>query len=161
MRHVFDLSFLRLAAEGRGPRPEGGAVGDAVQPAGDGLAVGHGGGLPGQHEEGRLKGILGVLGVAQHTAADGQDHRPVPPHKGGEGAVVAAGDEPSEQLPVRQAAHRLRRLAEAPQNHAHATRLHARLPAGGNSSIYRDEVRRRVDLFWTPPPAVAGRRRVG
>ena len=139
VRHGFDLSFLCPAPEGRRPGAESGAVGDAVEPASDGLAVGDGGGLLGQDEEGRLEGVLGVLGVAEDAAADGQHHRPVPAHQGREGGVVAAGDELAEQLPVREAAAvGQRRLAEPPEHHPHATRLHARLPARGTTSIYRD-----------------------
>ena len=87
--------------------------------------------------------------MAEDAAADRQHHRPMPAQQGRKGAVVAAGDELAQQLPIREAAAlRQRRLADAPQNHPHATRLHDRLPSRGASSIYRDGRGRRVDLFF-------------
>src|ERR1700756_337151 len=45
------------------------------------------GGFACQHQE----GVLGVV-VAEQAAADGPDHRPVPPHQRGEGGLVAVAD---------------------------------------------------------------------
>ena len=58
-----------------------------------------------EDQERGLEGIFGILRVAQELAADAQDHRPVPLHQCREcglGRRIARGEEPLEQLPVRQ-----------------------------------------------------------
>ena len=66
-----------------------GAIGDAVQPAAQGVAGADRAGLPGQHQEGGLEGVLDVVLVLQHGAAGGQDHRAVAGDQGLEGGLVA------------------------------------------------------------------------
>jgi hypothetical protein len=41
--------------------------------------------LPGQLNERRLEGVLGVVPVAKHSPADAQDQRAMPPHQRREG----------------------------------------------------------------------------
>ena len=66
-----------MRAAALAPRPQGQAEGDLEQPAGHRLRVADRAGLPGQHQEGGLEGVLGVLVVVQHAAADAQHHRAV------------------------------------------------------------------------------------
>ena len=56
-----------------------------MQPAAQGVAGADRAGLPGQHQEGGLEGVLDVVLVLQDGAAGGQDHRTVPRHQGLEG----------------------------------------------------------------------------
>ena len=65
-------------------------------------------GLAGQHEEHRLERIRRGVVVAQHPAADAQDHRAVPLHQRrerrlGRGDILPA-EEPRQQLGIRQPA---------------------------------------------------------
>ena len=71
-------------------------------------------GLPGQDEEGRLEGVLGVVRIAEDAPADGQDHRPVSRDQGREGRLVAPGGEAGEQLGIGEA--RGTPLGEQPLN---------------------------------------------
>src|SRR5262249_8144328 len=79
------------------PRLQGGAEGDAVQPAAEQLAPPDGPRLAGQDEEGGLEGVLRVGSVGEHAAAGGEDHRPGPPDQGRERPLVAPGDEALQQ----------------------------------------------------------------
>jgi hypothetical protein len=45
--------------------------------------------LAGQHDEGRLGSILGLVPVGQHITADAQDHRCVPFNKGPERGLAS------------------------------------------------------------------------
>ena len=81
----------------------GRAHGDAVEPARDLLPAHDRGRLPGQDQEGRLEGVLGLVRIAQDAAADAQHHRPVPLHQLGEcllGRLVPTREESLEQLLV-------------------------------------------------------------
>jgi len=51
------------------PRPQGQAVGDAVQPAADRIDLANGARLPSEREEGGLEHILGVVSIAHEPAA--------------------------------------------------------------------------------------------
>src|SRR5439155_394538 len=66
------LPLPRLPPGGGGPGLLGGAIGHAVQPAGDLVARQDRLPLAGQDEEGRLEGVLGVAGVREQAAADSQ-----------------------------------------------------------------------------------------
>jgi hypothetical protein len=57
-------------------------------------------GLAGEHEEGRLEGVFGVVGAGGDAAADGQNRRAVAADEFGERLPVPAGDEPGEQVGV-------------------------------------------------------------
>ena len=63
--------------------------------------------LPGQDEEGGLRGVLGLVLVAEDLAADAEDHRPMPldqRREGGLGRRLARlVGEPAEELAVGQA----------------------------------------------------------
>jgi hypothetical protein len=84
------------------PGFQGGSVGDAVQPATEHIALADGPGLANEDKKGRLKGIFGIVPVAQDTATDGQDHGSMALHQGGKGSLVAAGQEGFQQFSVRQ-----------------------------------------------------------
>jgi hypothetical protein len=58
--------------------------------------------LPGECQEGGLEGVLGVLLVAKDAAADVQDHRPVPPHEGSKGSIIALSGETLQELRIRR-----------------------------------------------------------
>src|SRR5262249_26402769 len=62
--------------------------------------------LAGEDQEAGLEGVLGVLLVAEHPPADAQDHGAVAAHQGLEGRLVAAAQEPLQELAIRQAAQR-------------------------------------------------------
>jgi hypothetical protein len=59
--------------------------------------------LADQHQKHSLKGIRGVVGVAQELTADALNHRPMARQERLEGRLVAAVDESIENLPVRHA----------------------------------------------------------
>ena len=91
-----------------GLRPGRDAMRDAVQPARERVPDPEGSRLPGQHEEGGLEGVLGVMLVAEHAAADAQTIDPCrstrarrPP-----GAVLVPGGEPLQELGIRQPGER-------------------------------------------------------
>ena len=56
--------------------------------------------LPGQDQERRLAGVVGVGRVAEDPAADAADHRPVPLDQGGEGGLVLVAGESPEQVAI-------------------------------------------------------------
>src|SRR5262249_12258266 len=96
---------LVAAAAGPGPpRLHGDAVSDPVQPAGDGTFLDDGAGLAGQDEERGLEGVLGVLFLAQETAADAHHQRAVALHEGREGGILTQGGEPAQRLAIAQLA---------------------------------------------------------
>jgi len=98
--HFSRPPFLRPTLLVRRSRFQGRLVGDAVQEAAHRLALGDGRGLSHEHEERRLKRILGVVGVPQHTAADAQHHRPVPPYQRLKGGLVAPRQETGQKFRV-------------------------------------------------------------
>jgi hypothetical protein len=71
-----------------------------MQPAGQGPEAAQGSGLVGQDEEGRLAGVLGVLFVAQHVAANAVDQRAVTAHQLREGRLVPPGGEVAQEAAV-------------------------------------------------------------
>ena len=109
------------AAPGRGDvRLDRDAVRHAVQPAAQGLAPPDRAGLLDQDEEGRLEGVLGVVGVAEDAAADREHHRPVPRHQGLERRRIGLGEEAVEELGVGQPGDRpaAEQVADLPQRGA-------------------------------------------
>ena len=79
------------------------AVGDLVEPRCHGIGFADGAGPPGQHQEGGLEGVLGVVMAVEDPAADAQDQRAVPVQEGCERGLVAAQGEALEQFPVARA----------------------------------------------------------
>jgi hypothetical protein len=101
--HGCHLLLARLPFGGRRPGLERRLVSHPVQPVRDLLAVGDGRRLAHQHQEGRLKGVLGIVVTTEDPAADSPDHRAVTMHQGGERGLCSAADVRLQQLPVRQA----------------------------------------------------------
>jgi hypothetical protein len=100
------LVLVRPSPARRAPDLSGGAEGDAVEPASARGPVPDRAGLAEQDEEGRLKGVLDVVRVAQGVPADAEDHRPVPVDQGREGGfrgLAASCEEAVEQLSVGEA----------------------------------------------------------
>jgi hypothetical protein len=62
-----------------------------MQPARQPFRLADGDRLPGQHDKGRLKVVLGVMGVLQHPLADAQNQRTVSPHQRLERRFLLAG----------------------------------------------------------------------
>ncbi len=78
----------------------------AVQPAADRLAPADRAGPARQDQERRLRGVLGVVVVAQDLPADAQDHRRMTIDQRRESRLVPMLDESLEQLAVGQSAGR-------------------------------------------------------
>jgi hypothetical protein len=94
---------LRPAAHGFGPGAQGDAVSDLVEPAAEGLVLPDRVAFADEGKEGGLEGILGVLRVAQQTAAQVPDHLAVAPDQHLEGSPVAGAEEAAEQFAVGRA----------------------------------------------------------
>ena len=93
---------------GDGPRPQRHPDADPVEPSPERIVHADQRGLAGEDEEHRLERIGRGVVVAQHPAADAQDHRAVPLHQGrkrrlGRGDILPA-EEPRQQLGIRQPA---------------------------------------------------------
>jgi hypothetical protein len=76
------------------------AASHLVQPAGDRFVPAQGARLARQDEEGRLKGVLGGVVVAQQPPARPQDHRPVAADQLGERGLIVRVRVPAQQLRV-------------------------------------------------------------
>ena len=117
-------------AHGVVPGLEGHAVGDPVQPRAQRAAPGDRPRFAGEHQKGRLKGVLGVVVVADDAAADAEDHRAVTADEGFKGRFVPLLDEGGKQLTVR----RPRRIlpqhgpAKLPDHRVHPSRCHTSPP---------------------------------
>ena len=99
--------FVTPPSARRDARLDRDPVADPVQPAGERAADPERAGLAGQQQERRLEGVLGVVRVAEHLAADRQDHPPVPADQGLRTPPDRRRDlEPLEQLGVRLAPDR-------------------------------------------------------
>ncbi len=99
---------------------------DPIEPVAQQVGVADRPGLPRQHEEDRLEGVLGELAVRHKLPADAQHHRPVPRHDRGErrlacGVGAAPGVEPLHELPVGETRHGAA-LEERPELTGHGTR---------------------------------------
>ena len=69
-RTIVALFLMEPTASATGPCRQRDAVGDAVEPAGQRLALADRAGLPNQHEKRGLKGVFDLVFLAQQTAAD-------------------------------------------------------------------------------------------
>ena len=81
----------------------------SIKPGSQQVGVSDRASLAGQDEEDGLKGILGMVPVAQDLAADAQNHWPVPRYQSGEGhfrAGIAPGGEPLDELAVSQSGNK-------------------------------------------------------
>jgi hypothetical protein len=120
-------------AEGLAPGLAGHAEGDPVQEAAQRLSFADRRCLAGQHQEGRLKSVLDIMGLPQQAAANADDHRPMPLHQRGKGIFVLAGGVTPQEFPVRHPLGRLPggQLAEMLKGKAETRACHGRGPLGG------------------------------
>jgi hypothetical protein len=72
-----------------------------VQPVGDSFSGPDGERFAGEDQKGRLKGILGVVVIADNSPAHAEDHRAMAPSQGRKGRFVVLVDERRQQLGVR------------------------------------------------------------
>ena len=84
-------SLVLLPGGALGPRLEGGAVGNTVEPTGHRLPLPDRPGLAREDKKGGLESVLGVLETAQNPAADAEDQRAMPAHQGRKGRRLAPG----------------------------------------------------------------------
>jgi hypothetical protein len=92
------------------PTPRGDPTGsgrdfarDPEQPGADRVAVADRAGVPGQHEERGLEGILTVVGRFEESSTDAKNHRPVAFDEDSKGCASRVGgvvEEPGEQLAI-------------------------------------------------------------
>ena len=75
---------------------------DTVQPVAEQLWPGDRTCFANEHQERRLEGVVGVVGVAEHTPADAQDHGPMPLNEQCERRAVAVDHELPQQLGIRE-----------------------------------------------------------
>jgi hypothetical protein len=76
-------------------------IGDAVQPVGDRFAPSQDGCLASQNEKGSLKGILGIVIVAQDSTTDSKNHRSMPVDQSAERVLVVVVDKSRQELAIR------------------------------------------------------------
>ncbi|MBI1831634.1 MAG: hypothetical protein HYR84_09315 [Planctomycetes bacterium] len=93
--HFSLLTLLR-----GGPGANRGLIGDAVQPIADQLARPNRGRLANENQERRLKGILGIVEIAEHAQAYAEHHRTVAAHQQLERPFLLATEEGVQQLPI-------------------------------------------------------------
>ena len=79
------------------------AIGHAMQPAAQSVAGANRAGLPGEHQESGLEGVLDVVLVVQDGAAGGQDHRAMAGDEGFEGGLVIRVGIACQELGVAEA----------------------------------------------------------
>ncbi len=98
--HRIHLPLSRRPASGCRARLKRRLTGHAVQPVGEHLARRHRGGLADEDQKGGLKGVLGVLGVAQPAPAHAPDKGGVTAHQGRKRRPVLLLQEAREQLAI-------------------------------------------------------------
>jgi hypothetical protein len=103
MRKTIHRSFSPLAAHVPHLGLLGTSTRDRVQPRAYRLVVHDGTRSLHEHEKGRLKGVVGIVDVAQNAAADPENHRAVSAHERGERRFISLSDKPCQQLAIRNA----------------------------------------------------------
>jgi hypothetical protein len=85
-----------------------------------------------------LKGVLGIVVIADDTAADAEDHQAVATHKGFKGCFVLLVDEGCQQLPIRPARRILPQHgpSKMPNHCVHLSRHHTCPPWPVVSDLY-------------------------
>ncbi len=83
-RHLRASTFAQPASGSVEPRPGRDPHGDAIEPARDRVRPPDRTRLPGQHQEDRLRRVLGVVTIPEDPPADVEHHRAVPLHQHGE-----------------------------------------------------------------------------
>ena len=88
-------------------------MGHAVQPVADLCSGPDGRRLADEDEESGLERILGVVVIAQNTAADAPDHSGMPAHEHFESRCVLPAEEALQQLPIGQFCRSLQKPGSA------------------------------------------------
>ena len=98
------------------PEPRLGRAGRFA--AAQGISLNNRFGFLRQHQKGGLEGVLRVLFVAQHLAANMQDQPAMPAHQLAEGSFLPLDDKSPEKLSIRETLNRLsaRQLAHMPED---------------------------------------------
>ena len=91
---------MAAALLGLPARPHGQTLSDGVQPTADARSPADGTGSPRQDDERRLKGIFGVLLMAEDPSAHAPDQSGMSPHHDGKGILIVVGYEGVQQLAV-------------------------------------------------------------
>jgi hypothetical protein len=94
--------LAEVTASGVGPGSPGDAVGDAIEPVAEQVALTERIGLLDQHEKRGLEGVIDVVRVVEQGAADSEHGCAVACDDCLEGGVVTMRDEPIEELPLGQ-----------------------------------------------------------
>jgi hypothetical protein len=68
-----------------------------------------------EDKEGRLEGVLDVVGVVEQSATHSQHHRPMTAHQRCERLLLAPGREPCQQFAVVAEVSRADQVADTPQ----------------------------------------------
>ena len=111
--HLNTPTFSRPESRGIDVGPDSNAVGHTVQPTSQRALDPERANPADQDEEGGLESVLNVDRVAEHTSADGQDHRAVPGDQRRESVLVSVAREPIEERAHRRAPRRTRRSRDA------------------------------------------------
>ena len=82
------------------PRPAGDAVGDLVKPARHGLAFADRARFAHQDQERGLERVFDILLVVEQSLTQPENHGAMPPHQKFERRLIAAANEPVEQLHI-------------------------------------------------------------
>jgi hypothetical protein len=71
-----------------------------VQPRSERFPSSDGDGFPGEDQEGGLKGVFGVLFIAEDPSTDSKHQCAMPLKQSAEGLLVTALDESAEEIPI-------------------------------------------------------------
>src|SRR5262249_26258639 len=96
----------------------------------------HGRCSTGQDQEGRLKGVLGVVVVDGYATTNAEDHRAMTVNKGLKCPFVLLVDEGRQQLPIRPGILPQHRPAKMPNHRVHLSRRHGRPPQAVALDLY-------------------------
>jgi hypothetical protein len=116
--HLADLPFMSLPPDALGACFARDPISNSVKPAGQGVLLADGPSFADQYQERRLKGVFGVVPVAEQPPAQGQDHRPMPLYELGKGGTIPSSDEGFQQRFIRHSIWigQARQLADAPDH---------------------------------------------
>jgi hypothetical protein len=99
-----------------------------MEPPADRPTVADSPGPAGEDNKRRLESVFRILGVMQNATTNIEHHAAMPPDEGGEGGLIAVGDEAREELAIRQGtpARRGEYLSEVLESLPQMVRRHAR-----------------------------------
>ena len=82
-------------------------MGNAVQPTRDRAALADGACLADQDQEGRLKRVVNILGIAQNASAHAENERAMPLQNRSESRFIALGHKAFQQVGIRRVTPKL------------------------------------------------------